>query len=284
MNIDPSKSQILICGEEVTVVKIIEEKTVSLGDFLNGLTKNIPILTELLPDGTKCIGFDGDKMSICVEIPPGIRPITFSHRGKGESHKITLRLYFPYTYMFINSLISPISIKYVGMGQAKKKITDMDDPIGAIAMPNVTWYPEVGVSAICLGEISIKDNLHMSKGINELIATIWGSHWNNDLWYSATAVTAVEKMLREQPKVIKMEFDNLKTIEKLKPDEKQRLSFLETCINNSLTKENKAAYLYYWEFLSLNSSSEELSEMIVPPLEGKFSDVFKKLIEEMRFA
>lgn len=180
-------SRIILTEDTALIESSVIEKEIALDTFLKGIAKQIPVSIPILPDKTKGIVISKEKTTFIVEQSPFLTSLNYSigDNDSVEDDAIeTYKVIFPWTYFAITLRTNPLmfenNLAETLMFFSKQPITSLDSKIGIFPIPNVEM--RTGHGSICLGEITLKNNLTLPTFINDLISKINGSTYNIDLF------------------------------------------------------------------------------------------------------
>ena len=243
-------SEIVIKSEGlVTVRRFQDEKTISMFDLMNILTRENSLVTPILPSGTKGIACKGNSFLIVIEEQPGLKTISFRYFSDESRTRrlINLLLYFPWTYHFILGSLSPIVIRTMSTSFSRKRVMWEDDKIGHMTVPNLNPPDSSGSATWCYGNIDLgepaRQSFTLNEAITKLIASIWGSEFNQDIFPTTLRLDAIVSEFRKTKEIQ----DDL---ENATGSNKEFLTALTT------TKSDILKYLYWWRKKSSLSPSE----------------------------
>lgn len=250
-------SRIIIENNKAKMVREIIEKEVALDDFLEQVIRGQSFVVPFLPAG--CLGFSslGEHSVFIVEQAPRTQYIGFIMNREVCNFKIHL----PYFYFGVMVKNNPICVQQVGIWMSKKRILRENSQVGHFIMPNVS-IEDRNVGLLCVGDMTLSENVYIHQFVDELIAQFWGSYFNHDHF-------------RETDSGIPIILNRLKTVDN---------GFLASKFEETKNVKYKNAigspqvrYLVAWELLTEEMTNEEF----VNQIEFRKTFTYKECLEEL---
>lgn len=133
----------------------------------------------IVPDGTKLVHRDANRVTVVVEQKPTTRTITFNGSSRGLD-PATYRISLPYIQYFINFISDGSNDRFNSMFMTctTKSLTSLNDTVYKLPLPNVNTNGSVCVGNMATGS---SNGSNLVDKINSIITGFWQSNFNFDL-------------------------------------------------------------------------------------------------------
>lgn len=250
--------------EDDGTVKVVSQPTehvTTLTDFISELQSGASIVTSILPDNCRMMAVNQESSCYLIEAQPAVRQLTYEEARGRVNRDFTLL--FPWTYFLISISNNPIAINNADWCFASKRITGKNSEIGFMSMPNT--YRERGEEAgrICVGSVTIKGDQEVGFAANELIANLWASAFNSDLFDVDRSPMPLIVEARESEAYKKWRDLQVKD---------------DTFLKRNLVENHRGDinYLLAWEFLTKNSEATDLLKKMEFPIKMKIQEFLQR--------
>jgi len=189
---------LVIEGDLLRVQRTTIEREVKTSDFISEIARTQALDTGVLPRG--CVWYarrataGNQIVSVYViERPAGMQSIRFKASPQNAEQDVVkdLALSWPFTLWFIRCAGEAIQDLHLAAIYTPVADSGRDTELHCLLMPN---QYDGGHSAVCLGNLVVKDGQPLAARVEELVRQMLESLWNSDLMpdFKDTGIAGLE--------------------------------------------------------------------------------------------